>query len=64
MQRRKFSREFKLEPARWVGERSVAVTPAARDPDMRESVLCKWVKAFAADPGHAFQGMGRLCRSS
>lgn len=54
MQRRKFSREFKLEAVRLVPERGVAVAQAARDLDVHENLLRKWVKELAADPGHAF----------
>ncbi len=60
MQRRKFSREFKLEAVRLVRERGVAVAQAARDLDVHENVLRKWVKEFAADPGHAFPGHGQM----
>jgi transposase len=60
MQRRKFSREFKLEAVRLVRERGVAVAHAARDLDVHENVLRKWVKEFAADPGHAFPGHGQM----
>jgi transposase len=41
MQRRKFSREFKLE-AVLVKDRGVAVAQAARDLDVHENVLRKW----------------------
>ena len=42
MQRRKFSREFKLEAVKLVREHGVAVSPAARDLDLHENVLRKW----------------------
>jgi transposase len=60
MQRRKFSREFKLEAVRLVRERGVAVAQAARDLDVHENVLRKWVKEFASDPDHAFPGHGQM----
>ena len=50
MQRRKFSREFKLEAVRLVKERGVAVAQAARDFDLHENVLRKWVRELAAKP--------------
>lgn len=56
MQRRKFSREFKLESVRLVRERGVSIAQAARDLDVHENLLRKWVKEFTADPGHAFPG--------
>lgn len=33
---------------------------AARDLDVHESVLGRWIKAFAADPQHAFPGHGQM----
>ena len=39
MQRRKFSREFKIEAVRLVGERDVSVAQASRDIDVHENVL-------------------------
>ncbi len=60
MQRRKFSREFKLEAVKLVRERAVSVSQAARDLDLHENVLRKWVREQAADPGSAFSGHGVL----
>jgi transposase len=39
MQRRKFSREFKLEAVKLVRERDVTVAQAARDLDIHYSML-------------------------
>ena len=64
MQRRKFSREFKLEAVKLVRERGVAVAQAARDLDLHENVLRKWVREQQADPGSAFPGHGVMKRSS
>jgi transposase len=36
----------------------VSASQAARDLDVHENVLRKWVKEFAADPQHAFPGQG------
>lgn len=60
MQRRKFSREFKLEAVRLVKDRGVSVAQAARDLDLHENVLRKWVRQFADDPQHAFPGHGQM----
>ena len=60
MQRRKFSREFKLEAVKLVRERGVAFGQAARDLDLHENVLRKWVKEFGADPVHSFPGHGQM----
>ena len=42
--RRGFSREFKLEAVRLVKERGVTAAQAARDVDVHENVLRKWVR--------------------
>jgi transposase len=60
MQRRKFSREFKLEAVRLVKDRGVAVAQAARDLDLHENVLRKWVRETSADPQHTFTGHGQM----
>lgn len=53
-----FSREFKLEAVRLVKERGVAVAQAARDLDVHENVLRKWIRELAGDPQQAFPGKG------
>lgn len=60
MGRRKFSREFKVEAARLVKDRGVSVAQAARDLDVHENVLRKWIKEFGTDPAHAFPGHGQM----
>src|ERR1700710_2260858 len=60
MQRRKFSREFKIEAVKLIRERGVSVAQAGRDLDVHENVLRKWVKEFAGDPGQAFPGLGQM----
>src|SRR3954464_5201067 len=60
MKRRKFSREFKVEAVKLVRERGVSAAQAARDLDVHENVLRKWVKEFAAAPAGAFPGHGQV----
>jgi transposase len=60
MKRRTFGREFKIEAVKLIRERGVSAAQAARDLDVHENVLRKWVKEFAADPGHAFPGLGQM----
>lgn len=60
MGRRQFTREFKVEAARLVTDRGVSVAQAARDLDVHENVLRKWVKSLAADPSQAFPGHGQM----
>jgi transposase len=60
MERRRFTREFKVEAVKLVRERGVSVAQAARDLDVHENVLRKWVKEFGSDPVQAFPGQGQL----
>lgn len=57
--RRTFSREFKLEAVRLVTERGVAVAQAAKDLDVHENVLRKWVRELREEPQEAFPGNGK-----
>ena len=60
MGRRRFDRAFKLEAVKLVRERGVSAAQAARDLEVHENVLRKWVKEFSADPQHAFPGQGQM----
>lgn len=60
MQRRRFSREFKVEAVKLVRERGVSVAQAGRDLGVNENVLRKWVKEFGSDPVQAFPGHGQM----
>ena len=60
MERRKFTREFKLEAVRLIRERGVTVAQASRDLGVHGTVLRNWVRDFAEDPQHAFPGHGQL----
>jgi len=60
MERRRFEREFKIEAVRLIKDRGVSVAQAARDLDVHDNVLRKWVKDFAADPAQAFPGQGQM----
>ena len=59
MTRRKFSREFKIEAVRLVTDRGVAVAQAARDLDVGESVLRRWMRELTASQPRRFPGTGR-----
>ena len=59
MTRRKFSREFKIEAVRLVTDRGVAVAQAARDLDVAESVLRRWMQELTAAPVAALPGTDR-----
>jgi transposase len=64
MQRRKFSREYKIEAVRLVRDRGGSVAQASRDLDVHENVLRKWAKEFGSDPRQAFPGHGNRSPSS
>ena len=60
MERRKFTREFKLEAVRLIKERGVSYAQASHDLGVHQSQLRGWVKALADDPQHAFPGQGQM----
>ena len=60
MERRKFTREFKLEAVRLIKDRGVSYAQAEQDLDVHQSQLRSWVKAFADDPTQAFPGQGQM----
>jgi transposase len=60
MQRRKFSREFKLEAINLIKQRGMSFAQAGRDLDVHQNVLRNWVRDFGADPKHAFPGLGQM----
>ena len=59
MERRRFTREFKLEAVRLVTERGVTIAQAARDLEVSGQVLRRWVKESGADQQQAFPGHGQ-----
>lgn len=60
MTRWKFSREFKVEAVRLVTDRGAAVAQAARDLDVAQSVLRRWMRELTATPAAAFPGNGQM----
>ncbi len=60
MERRKFTREFKLEAVRLIKDRGVSYVRAAQDLSVHVSQLRDWVKKLADDPQHAFPGNGQI----
>ena len=60
MERRRFTREFKLEAVRLIKERGVSYAQASDDLGVHPTQLRDWVKKFADDPQHAFPGQGQL----
>ena len=60
MERRKFTREFKLEAVRLIKDRGVSYAQASQDLNVHPSQLRDWVKKFSEDPQHAFPGHGQM----
>jgi transposase len=60
MERRKFTREFKLEAVRQIKDRGISHAQASQDLNVQPSRLRDWVKKFSDDPQHAFPGNGQM----
>jgi len=60
MERRKFTREFKLEAVKLIRDRGVSYAQASQDLKVHPTQLRNWTRAFAEDPQHAFLGQGQL----
>jgi transposase len=60
MERRRLTREFKLEAGTRSTERGVTVGQASRDLGVHQTVRRTWVKTFADDPPQACPGHGQL----
>ena len=59
MERRKFTREFKLGAVRLIKDRGVSYVQASENLG-HPTQLRNWVKAFANDPQQAFPGQGQM----
>lgn len=60
MERRMFTREYKIEAVRLIQERGVTVAQAARDLSVHGTVLRQWVQESVADAAPAFPGQGQM----
>src|SRR5436190_23914829 len=60
MERRKFTREFKLEAVKLIRDRGVSYARASQDLGVHPTQLRNWVKGFADDPQDAFPGQGHM----
>jgi transposase-like protein len=56
MERRKFTRESKLEAVRLIKDRGVSYVQVSQDLNVHTSQLRDWVKKLSDDPQHAFPG--------
>src|ERR1700680_5076862 len=60
MERRQFTREFKLEAVRLIKQRGVSYAQASADLGVHATQLRNWVKQLADDAPHAFPGQGQM----
>jgi transposase-like protein len=60
MERRKFTREFKLEAVRLIKDPGVPYAQASQDLNVHASQLRDWVRKFSDDPQHDFPGNGQM----
>ena len=60
MARRQFSREFKREAVQLVVDRGVSVAQAARDLDLHQTVLRRWIQQYRDRSDAGFPGHGQL----
>ena len=60
MERRSFTKEFKLEAVKLIKERGVSVARASQDLGVHQTQLRNWVKDFVSDPSQAFPGQGQM----
>jgi transposase-like protein len=51
LERRRFTREFKLEAVRLIRDRGVSYAQASADLKVHPTQLRNWVKAYGGDPG-------------
>jgi transposase len=59
-QRRRFSREFKLEAVRQALEGGRAQVEVAEELGVKKESLYRWVREFKQDPEQSFPGNGSL----
>lgn len=59
MQRRSFSREFKVEAVRQVHDRGVPAAQVARDLGIHANVLTKWIREARGGAPQVFPGQGK-----
>lgn len=59
-ERRKFTREFKIEAIKPIIEGEKSLTQVSRELDIRRSQLQRWRAGYQADPAQAFPGSGQL----
>ena len=59
-QRKKYSKEFKLDAIALVTEQGYTRAEAAESLGINTNMLGRWVNEYKHDDGHAFRGNGKL----
>ena len=59
MERRKFTREFKLEAVRLIKDRGISYMQASQDLNVHTAQLRDWVKKFSRIHSRPFQATAR-----
>jgi transposase len=59
-ERKKYSKEYKLDAINLVLEQGYKRTEAARSLEINPTMLGRWIKEHQQDDGHAFRGNGKL----
>jgi len=59
-ERKRYSKEFKLDAVSLVNDQGYSRAEAARSLGLNANMLGRWVKEFNQGDGHAFRGNGRL----
>jgi transposase len=60
MERKSYTKEFKLEAAKLVIEQGMKVAQVSRDLGVSDYLVSKWVRQVREDGGDAFPGKGKL----
>ena len=60
IERRKYSKEFKLDAISLVTEQGYAIAEAARSLDINANVLGRWIRESRDKESDAFRGQGKL----
>jgi transposase len=59
-QRKKYTKEFKLDAVSLVNDQGYTRVEAARSLGINANMLGRWVKEFNQDDGQSFRGNGKL----
>ena len=59
-QRKKYTKEFKLDAISLVLEQNYTQAEASKNLGINANLLGRWIKEFQSDDGQAFRGNGKL----